>query len=216
LTRRRRPAFHPGIAPEVHVRFTLTQGNAQLILGAMPTRAYAMTPTPDPTTLVDILAVKGAGPIGPNNPGVLIKELTAKNPYAEVTDSSVYVGYTVKQGLAPSEVWLDAPDVPAPDATVPVWLVVRPAVSSYTANPGELVLVDAAIGGGGVTITLPTAAGITGQRVGIKDTGGAFSHHITVATASGQTVDNAAPQPITTNLASRTYVSDGANWWIVG
>jgi hypothetical protein len=84
--------------------------------------------------------------------------------------------------------------------------------TAYVARAGEVVLVNSAAD---TTITLPTAVGIKGQRIAIKDTVDASVHNITVATTSSQTVDATTPAAITTAKGSKTYLSDGANWWLV-
>lgn len=66
-----------------------------------------------------------------------------------------------------------------------------------------------------ITITLPTAVGVTGQTYIIKDEGGqAATYNITIATAS-QTIDGASTYVMNTNYQSLTLVSNGANWSIL-
>jgi hypothetical protein len=62
-------------------------------------------------------------------------------------------------------------------------------------------------------VTLPSAVGVAGRRFTIKN-GNPATNSITVATTSSQTIDATTPGTVAP-LASRTVVSDGANWWIV-
>lgn len=93
----------------------------------------------------------------------------------------------------------------------PDFTVTTVKTADYTAAAGELVRVSTAAAH---TITLPTAVGIAGQRIAVKDvTGaGAATNNITIATTSAQTIDGAAPAAITADRGARLYVSDGANW----
>jgi hypothetical protein len=83
--------------------------------------------------------------------------------------------------------------------------------TAYVARAGDLVLCDTT---SAVTITLPTAVGIKGRSIRIKDITDASVHNITVATTSAQTIDATTPAVINTAKGSRAYTSDGANWWI--
>jgi hypothetical protein len=192
----------------VHLELSTT---AQYVAGATPSRSFAMIAS-DPMTVVDIYAADGPEVSGAGS-GALIKELTPKAPKVEITDSSTYVYYVLKQGSYPSAIWMDAPDATAPGPTAPSWAVVGPVNTSYGAAAGELVLVSAPSGSGTVTITLPSAASVQGQQVAIKDTGSASSYPITVAASSGQTLDGATSAVISTSYAHLTCVSDGSNWW---
>lgn len=84
---------------------------------------------------------------------------------------------------------------------------------SYTAVAGEFVRVSTAAAR---AITLPTAVGVAGQQISVKDvTGaGAGTNNITVDGTGGQTIDGAASLVMATNKQSVTFISDGANWLI--
>ena len=186
--------------------------SAQSVAGATPSRSFAMI-APDPTTVVDIYAADYAGASGSTS-GALIKELTQKTPKVELTDSSTFVYYVVKQGSAPTAIWMDAPDAVSPGLAGPAWAVVGPVNVSYAPVAGELVLVSPP--SGGVQVTLPSAGGVMGQRVGIKDTGAASTlSPITVTTVSGQTLDGSSSTQITAGHGHLVCVSDGSNWWNV-
>jgi hypothetical protein len=202
-----------GAASEGRVLHLELSNSAQSVAGTTPFRSFAMIPTNnDPMTVVDILAADSLGASGLAN-GVLIKELTATNPRAEVTDSSTFIYYVIRQGSIPQAVWMDAPDLPSASGGAGAITVVGPVSGPYLATVGELVLVSAPLGG--TTITLPSPAGVTGQRVQIKDTGGsAGTNHIVVKSVSGN-VDGSGSITISTNYGFATCVSDGSNWWLV-
>lgn len=64
-------------------------------------------------------------------------------------------------------------------------------------------------------ITLPNAAGITGQRFTVKDEGGnALINNITVSTGGGN-IDGAATAVIASNYSALTFYSNGTNYFIV-
>src|SRR6267142_46188 len=64
-----------------------------------------------------------------------------------------------------------------------------------------------------LTITLPTAIGISGRRYTIKDwKGKSATNNITIATTSSQTIDGVTTKVLSQNYVSYTVVSDGANW----
>ena len=93
------------------------------------------------------------------------------------------------------------------------WTVTPLKTADYTAVAGEFVLVSTAAAH---AITLPTAVGVAGKKIGVKDAAGAgaATNNITIATTASQTVDAAAPAVISTNRGVRVYVSDGANWFV--
>jgi hypothetical protein len=84
--------------------------------------------------------------------------------------------------------------------------------SSYTATTTDNVLLVSAASGN-LTLTLPTAAGITGRIYTVKRTDSTTANTVTVATTSSQTIDGATTY--TRLWDQNTYVqviSDGANW----
>lgn len=66
---------------------------------------------------------------------------------------------------------------------------------------------------GTITLTLPTAIGVTGQQYTIKkiDTGTT----LTINTTSSQTIDGVTSLSINAQWTSTTVVSDGANWLLI-
>ena len=67
---------------------------------------------------------------------------------------------------------------------------------------------------GDVTITLPAADEVTADTIfTVKRTTGG-SNTLTVTTGGG-TIDGAASHSIPTQYASYSYISDGANYWII-
>ena len=99
--------------------------------------------------------------------------------------------------------WVDLPPPQTPTAV---------KTSAYTAAAGDIVRCDAS--GGAFTVTLPTAVGATAPITVKKTTSDAGA--VTVATTSAQTIDGDATRTVDTPYASETYVSDGANWMVLG
>lgn len=67
-----------------------------------------------------------------------------------------------------------------------------------------------------VTMTLPTAVGLSGKKYTIKSrNANASTKNITIATTSSQTIDGSLTYVIGVNYESITVVSDGSNWWII-
>jgi hypothetical protein len=162
----------------------------------------------DPTTVV----IVSAGDVLGTSNGVQITQLTAQNPRVQVTDSSTFVFYTVTQGAAPSEIWMDAVDGGAGAATASS--VTGLVGTGYTASPGQLVLVSTQ--SSPATITLPSATNIVGQRVSVKDaSGSASTNNITVSASNSQRIDGSSSVSISTSYGSVTVVSDGSNWWTI-
>lgn len=64
---------------------------------------------------------------------------------------------------------------------------------------------------GTFTVTLPTAASITGREYTVKNTGAGV---ITLATTSSQTIDAATTYSLATQYKYVTVISNGANWII--
>tara|TARA_Y100000592_G_scaffold19112_1_gene29240 strand:+ start:294 stop:692 length:399 start_codon:yes stop_codon:yes gene_type:complete len=65
---------------------------------------------------------------------------------------------------------------------------------------------------GSATITLPTAAGVGGLKIQIKNM---ITSAITIDTVSSQTIDTASSVSITSQYESLTFVSDNSNWVII-
>lgn len=78
---------------------------------------------------------------------------------------------------------------------------------SYTVGVNDY-FID--VTGNTITVTLPTAVGINGKNYVIKNSG---SGVVTVATTSGQTIDNVSSKSLRNN-DSIEIVSDGSNWII--
>lgn len=64
------------------------------------------------------------------------------------------------------------------------------------------------------TVTLPTAVGVAGRTFEIKriNTG---ANVVTVGTTASQTIDGATTFPLSTQYATLTVMSDGANWMAI-
>jgi hypothetical protein len=89
------------------------------------------------------------------------------------------------------------------------------ALSANTTLDATHDYVPATAGAGGITITLPTAVGVTGRTYTIKkvDSG---AGNVTVATTSSQTIDGATTYTLGNQFTGITVVSNGANWDICG
>ena len=92
---------------------------------------------------------------------------------------------------------------------------------TFNAAANDFVPVDAT--GGNVGVVLPTAVGISGKMVEVKDVGGANSSPgVKITTTDGQTIDGqAVPFGVALNTYSGgnnftgvVFVSDGANWLV--
>ena len=86
--------------------------------------------------------------------------------------------------------------------------------ATYTGKAGDRMIgVNRA---GAVTVTLPTAQLRPGRRYAVKDEfGAAATNNITVATEGSETIDGSATDTISDNYGSKTYYSDGSNWFTV-
>lgn len=84
--------------------------------------------------------------------------------------------------------------------------------TNYTLLPTDFkILVDST--SAALTMTLPTAASVTGQTYIIKDwKGQSATHNITIVTTSSQTIDGATSIVMATNYEGVEVTSDGANW----
>jgi hypothetical protein len=88
---------------------------------------------------------------------------------------------------------------------------VRTKTTTYTALAGDVLLCDAT--GGAFTVTLPAAAGVSGQSISVKKTD-ASANAITVDGNGSETIDGAATLALSTRYAAVTLWSDGSNWWV--
>lgn len=80
---------------------------------------------------------------------------------------------------------------------------------TYNANIGDLVRVDPS--GGGFTVNLPSAAGLTGLGVTIKNVTNS-TNTVTIDGDGSETIDGNTTTPLNTAYGSVTVVSDGSNW----
>jgi hypothetical protein len=99
------------------------------------------------------------------------------------------------------------PETPAVTAAY----TVRTKTTTYTALAGDVLLCDAT--GGAFTVTLPAAAGVTGQSISVKKTD-ASANAVTVDGNGAETIDGAATLALATRYAAVTLWSDGSNWWV--
>ncbi len=86
--------------------------------------------------------------------------------------------------------------------------------ATYTAKAGDRVI--GVNRSGAVTITLPSAQVRQGRVYTVKDeSGAAAANNITVATEGSETIDGSATDTLSENYGSKTYYSDGSNWFQV-
>jgi hypothetical protein len=104
----------------------------------------------------------------------------------------------------------------SPNSTVQIAGSLSTNVATKSANytltsTDHVVLANAT--SGALTLTLPTAVGITGRQYTVKkvDT---TANGVTVATTSSQTIDGATTYNLTSRNQTASLVSDGANWAI--
>lgn len=65
------------------------------------------------------------------------------------------------------------------------------------------------------TVTLPSASGIPGRMIVVKDESGACSsHNITIATVASQTIDGSSTFVMSNDYESILLYSDGKNWMV--
>lgn len=85
---------------------------------------------------------------------------------------------------------------------------------AYAAAIGELVRCDPS--GGTFAVTLPTAVGVSGRQIVVKNVTSSATA-ITFNTTSAQTIDTAASgaTSIAAGFGSRVFMSDGSNWLVI-
>ncbi len=81
------------------------------------------------------------------------------------------------------------------------------------ASTDDVVRCDAT--SGSFTVTLPTAASISGRVYTIKRTDQTLGNAVTIATTSSQTIDGVTTRKLMTQYEQFTVVSDGSNWQVV-
>ena len=84
--------------------------------------------------------------------------------------------------------------------------------TTYTATEDDnTILCDAS--GGAFTITLPAAAGVTGQRLTFVRT--SSSGNVVIDGNGAETINGAATKTITTQYGAITIQCDGTGWYIL-
>lgn len=91
-------------------------------------------------------------------------------------------------------------------------LLAKATAIAYTAADEPVILVDTS--GGGVTITLPPAAGVSGRTYIIKKTT-TDGNTVTIDGNGAETIDGAATATFTTSRGVREVYSDGTAWHIL-
>ena len=122
------------------------------------------------------------------------------------TDQNILAGVEMMWALSVSALTQLIADIRA----LPIFAIVSKS-SAYPAAAADCVILVS----GNTTITLPTAAGITGKVYVVKKTDAAGTT-VAIATTSSQTIDGAAaPLNITVQNQAFTVISDGSNWQII-
>lgn len=91
------------------------------------------------------------------------------------------------------------------------WMLVS-KTGNYTATSADSIILASA--GSAFTVTLPTAAGASGQIYTVKKTD-VSTNVVTVATTSSQTIDGSATALLPFQNDFISVVSDGTNWQII-
>lgn len=84
---------------------------------------------------------------------------------------------------------------------------------TYSANINELVRCDPS--STPVTVNLPTAVGVDGQEIVIKNVTSSIANTIEINGNGLETIDGTTTQTLQSEFVSITVISDGANWLII-
>jgi hypothetical protein len=102
-----------------------------------------------------------------------------------------------------------------PNSTLQVYGSFSTKVNALSANTTLDATYQVIETTGTLTVTLPTAVGISGRVYTIKKQDGAGGGTLTIATTSAQTIDGATTLIIKSQYVSTTLVSNGTNWIII-
>lgn len=89
---------------------------------------------------------------------------------------------------------------------------VTTVTGNYSATTDEVILCNAV--SGSLTISLPTAVGVSGKVYSIKKIDSS-SHLIFITPNGSEKIDNSGSVIVDSQYVSVTVVSDGTNWWII-
>ncbi len=93
-------------------------------------------------------------------------------------------------------------------------MITKSVTAAYTwQTTDKIVLADAT--GGAFTVALPMATGRIGQQPLIVKRLNAGGNAVTIGSAGG-TIDGAATASLAAQYATKTFVSDGTNWHVIG
>ena len=117
----------------------------------------------------------------------------------------LYIGTGIPAGLGANVIQISGGGSGGADT-----FLAASTTQGLTLGTGNL-FVDATAGAGGITLTLPTAAGITGQsaRITMIDTG---AGGVTIGTTGGQTINGGTTYALTNQWQTVTLESNGTNW----
>jgi hypothetical protein len=113
--------------------------------------------------------------------------------------------------------WIEAAGSTYDEGTVngfPSTATVSTTSVDYTVLPNDQIIFASASVLGNITLTLPTAVGVTGKQYIIKKVDP--SRNLVIVDGSGtETIDGSATQSLNVQYEALTIVSDGSNWMIV-
>lgn len=129
------------------------------------------------------------------------------------TGSGVFNGGAGGSGVIIIEEYYSAVTSTGPQTTSVPSFNCKSRSSNYSATYGDWVLCS----GASFTVTLPTAAGFTGQQIVIQHNGTSLTQIYTLNTTNSQTIGGIAggSYALYTNSETLTLISDGANWQIL-
>jgi len=193
------------------------------------TNARVGVGTNAPTSTVDILATTpalllrnasaqgGAVNLGSASHGVVRGATGTNNVSLYTTSGDVYV--TANGNNATHLVVKNSGNVGIGNASANSLLQVSGPIATALANKTAAYTITATdstitgdASGGAFTVTLPTAASITGRQYTIKRTNA--TNNITVACNGAETIDGATTKTLGTQWAGFTVQSNGTNWVI--
>ena len=125
-------------------------------------------------------------------------------------DLSVDRTFTADFGAASGKV-TQGNDSRLSDVRHPIMTVTEVKTAKYTAAIGECVRCDTTLGI--ITVTLPSAAGTSGQSIIVKEIA-AIPLLLTIATSNSELIDGLSTATISAARGALTFTSTGTGWII--
>lgn len=99
----------------------------------------------------------------------------------------------------------------------PISTALITVIADYTITANDSIIVgDTEAYGGDITVTLPSAIGIKGRQYIIKSMDSTGSYALAIDTTNSETMDGQAPTYDLADFEVANFVSDGANWVVIG